>query len=210
MARPANTDSAETRARILQAAASCFSASGASGASTRQIAQAAGVSLATLHHHFDGKAGLYAACVDAMYEEFAGIREELMAAVGESPAERIRDAVARSFRFACAHREAVRLTTMDTIQRGTTEAQTRVDVLLPAIAEGAAALAAFSGRDEGALRLALRSVSYLVVRYALTEFSELALILGEEESASEDALMERVSDHLGDLALRSLGLEETS
>jgi AcrR family transcriptional regulator len=209
MARPANTDSAETRARILQAAATCFSASGASGASTRQIAQAAGVSLATLHHHFDGKQGLYSACVDAMYEEFAGIRDELMAAVGESPAERIRDAVSRSFRFVCAHREAVRLTTIDTIQRGRTEAQTRVDVLLPAIAEGAAALAAFSGRDEADLRLALRSISYLVVRYALTEFSELALIL-DEESADEEALMERVSDHLGDLALRSLGLEETS
>lgn len=208
MARPANTDSAETRARILKAAATCFSASGSSGASTRQIAQAAGVSLATLHHHFHGKAGLYSACVDAMYEEFAGIRDELMAAVGESPAERIRDAVARSFRFVCAHREAVRLTTIDTIQRGRTEAQTRVDVLLPAIAEGAAALALFSGRDEADLRLALRSVSYLVVRYALTEFSELALMLGTDD-APEAELMERVSDHLGDLALRSLGLEET-
>ncbi|MBL4845750.1 MAG: TetR/AcrR family transcriptional regulator [Planctomycetes bacterium] len=208
MARPANTDSSETRARILQAATTCFSASGSSGASTRQIAKAAGVSLATLHHHFQGKEGLYSACVDAMYEEFGGIRAELMAAVGETPGARIRDAVRRSFLFACAHREAIRLTTIDAIERGQTEAKTRVDLLLPAIEEGAAALAAFSGRDEVGLRLALRSVSYLVVRYALTDASELALILGLEEQAAEDLVLERIAEHLGDLALGALGLDE--
>lgn len=207
MARPANTDSSETRARILQAAATCFSSSGASGASTRQIARAAGVSLATLHHHFRGKEGLYAACVDAMYEEFSGVRLELMAAEGASAAARIRDAVRRSFVFACAHREAVRLTTIDAIERGRTEAKTRVDVLLPAIEEGAAALASFSGRDEADLRLALRSLSYLVVRYALTDPSELALILGlAEEGSDENVVLGRVAEHLGDLALSSLGL----
>ena len=60
------------------------------------------------------------------------------------------------------------------------------------------------------LRLTLRSVSYLVVRYALTDGAELALALGRETEDSS-ALEAAVEDHLVFVA-RSLiaGLGATS
>ena len=66
MARPRGADSAQTRARILAAAIEAFAAGGASGTTTRTIARAAGVSLATLHHHFGSKDDLYQACIASM------------------------------------------------------------------------------------------------------------------------------------------------
>ena len=58
MARPKNADAAATRGRILAAARSLFAEQGLGGTSTRDIARTAGVSVATLHHHFGNKEGI--------------------------------------------------------------------------------------------------------------------------------------------------------
>src|ERR1700722_11747574 len=55
---------AETRQRIVEAALDVFGAHGFEEASTRQIADRAGVNLAALHYYFTGKDGLYRACAD--------------------------------------------------------------------------------------------------------------------------------------------------
>ncbi len=52
----------EARARILQAALTVFGEHGFKGATTRQIAEAAGVNLPALKYYFGGKRGLYLAC----------------------------------------------------------------------------------------------------------------------------------------------------
>ncbi|HET7104798.1 MAG TPA: TetR/AcrR family transcriptional regulator [Terracidiphilus sp.] len=80
--------SAETRARILDAALSEFSAYGLAGARTDRIAAAAGVNKALLYYYFSSKEGLYLAA----FELSAGkIRDRSMAALlkGVSPGERI-------------------------------------------------------------------------------------------------------------------------
>ena len=56
--------SAETRARILDAALHEFSAKGLAGARTEQIAAAAGVNKALLYYHFQSKENLYQAALD--------------------------------------------------------------------------------------------------------------------------------------------------
>jgi TetR/AcrR family transcriptional regulator len=56
--------SAETRARILDAALREFSALGMAGARMDQIAAAAGVNKALLYYHFDSKENLYVAVVE--------------------------------------------------------------------------------------------------------------------------------------------------
>ncbi len=56
--------SAETRARILDAALSEFSAHGLAGARTEQIAAAAGVNKALLYYYFESKEKLYAAALE--------------------------------------------------------------------------------------------------------------------------------------------------
>jgi TetR/AcrR family transcriptional regulator len=68
--------SAETRAKILEAALSEFSALGMAGARMDQIAAAAGVNKALLYYHFDSKENLYVAAVEMIS---AKIRDRSMA-----------------------------------------------------------------------------------------------------------------------------------
>ncbi len=195
--RPRNVDPAQTRARILSAATAAFADKGVAGASTREIARAAGVSLATVHHHFDGKQGLYDACVQAMYTEFEGLREVLAAATGESPDARLADVVRRTWAFARRHRTAVRLTTMDTLSQGTPAHQRQL--MEVALQAGVAALGS-RGLDTPELRLCLRSISWLVIRYTLADEGDLALVVGDPDLGGA-ALHERVGDHLARAAV---------
>jgi AcrR family transcriptional regulator len=57
--RPRDTNSDETRARILEAALDAFAERGYDGVSTREIARHAEVTSATVYHHFPSKFSLY-------------------------------------------------------------------------------------------------------------------------------------------------------
>jgi TetR/AcrR family transcriptional regulator len=89
--QPLNTQaerSAETRARILDAALREFAANGLAGARTERIAAAAGVNKALLYYYFDSKQNLY----EAALEMSAGrVRDSSMAVFlsGATPGERI-------------------------------------------------------------------------------------------------------------------------
>jgi AcrR family transcriptional regulator len=54
----------ETRAKIVAAALELFGDHGFDGASTRLLAERAGVSLPALQYYFDGKEGMYLACAE--------------------------------------------------------------------------------------------------------------------------------------------------
>lgn len=54
----------ETRARIVEAAVVVFGERGYDGASTRDIANAAGVNAPAIQYYFDAKEGVYLACVE--------------------------------------------------------------------------------------------------------------------------------------------------
>jgi AcrR family transcriptional regulator len=58
--------SGETRARLIQTAIKVFAAVGFDAASTRQLADDAGVSLAAISYHFGGKAELFEAAAEAI------------------------------------------------------------------------------------------------------------------------------------------------
>ena len=86
---PATSDrSAETRARILDAALREFSALGFAGARMDQIAASAGVNKALLYYHFDSKENLYVAAVEMIS---AKIRDRSLALFlrDASPGERL-------------------------------------------------------------------------------------------------------------------------
>jgi TetR/AcrR family transcriptional regulator len=68
--------SADTRAKILEAALREFSTLGLAGARMDQIASAAGVNKALLYYHFDGKENLYAAAMEMIT---ARVRDQSMA-----------------------------------------------------------------------------------------------------------------------------------
>ena len=80
--------SADTRQRILDAAAREFAANGLAGARTEAIAAAAGVNKALLYYYFDSKDALYQA---ALEDISARVRDTTMAMLlkDASPGERI-------------------------------------------------------------------------------------------------------------------------
>jgi TetR/AcrR family transcriptional regulator, regulator of cefoperazone and chloramphenicol sensitivity len=59
-----------TRQRILDVALAAFGDAPYKAATTRQIAEAAGVSLPTLQYYFGNKEGLYRACAEAIVERY--------------------------------------------------------------------------------------------------------------------------------------------
>jgi TetR/AcrR family transcriptional regulator, regulator of cefoperazone and chloramphenicol sensitivity len=60
----------ETRERILDAALKAFGEASFLAVTTRQIAEAASVSLPTLQYYFGDKEGLYRACAEAIVERY--------------------------------------------------------------------------------------------------------------------------------------------
>lgn len=62
----------ETRARIIAAALDVFGAHGFDAASTRMLADRAGVNLPALQYYFEGKQGLYLACAEHVATHLEG------------------------------------------------------------------------------------------------------------------------------------------
>jgi TetR/AcrR family transcriptional regulator, regulator of cefoperazone and chloramphenicol sensitivity len=82
----------DTRLRILQAALEVFAAEGYEGASTRTLAQRAGVNLPALQYYFGNKEGLYRAVIDQLGENLercvAPVTEEVRSLMASEPVPR--------------------------------------------------------------------------------------------------------------------------
>jgi AcrR family transcriptional regulator len=80
---------ASTKARILTAAESVFAARGFDGASTREIAAAAGVNISSLHYHWESKETLYFAVFEHVYDRILElVRSSIPDTSVERPANR--------------------------------------------------------------------------------------------------------------------------
>jgi AcrR family transcriptional regulator len=71
----------ETRRRMIEAAIDMFALHGYEGASTRLLAESAGVNLPAIQYYFGGKAGLYRAVIDHIVQKIAGRMAAAAAAV---------------------------------------------------------------------------------------------------------------------------------
>lgn len=197
MARPIQADAAQTRARILEAAGSAFASRGVGSTSIRQVAAAAEVSLAMVHHYFGSKRGLYEACIDQMYRELTDLRAELARVLeaGGDLAAIVERAVRVGFRFGRSHQVAVRLlfreiSTLGQLDESRQEANQR-----PFLADASAALAVLCERPASELRLPLQSATMLVARYSISSERELALFTdnaGDPLAAVEEHLVAAV------------------
>lgn len=198
MARPTHADAAQTRQRILEAAQRLFAEQGRR-ASVRSLAQAAGVSLATIHHYFGSKEGLYQACIEVMDDAYVELSRSLLATVAEggSLASILESVVRQAYAFCLEYGVAVRLSTRNAIDAGELEPLRRSRLMLPGLEEGSALLSAMLGASPRELRLVIRSLAFLIVRYALTLPRELALLLGEDpEEVDEAACHQAIEEHL--------------
>ncbi len=203
MARPANANAQETRGRIIVAASTLFAEHGRAGTSVRAIAQAAGVNGAMVSHYFGGKDGLYADCLESLYIELAegqSVFINALAAGGSVP-EIVERTIREAFRFAREKRGLIRMIMRHVLDQGEVDPERQAHLLIPFLDEVSQLLAGVSSRSVDQLRLTLQSLIFLNVRYALSSEDELKLIVG-----AGDNVMDRVGEHLAELALVSLGL----
>jgi AcrR family transcriptional regulator len=214
MARPVNADAQATQLRILSTAYDLFASRGIDGASIRDIAKGAGVSLAMVHHYFGSKQGLYEACIGAMLKELGGLRAELEQdlAKGELPAPAIvAEAVRTGFRYARKHGTAVRLLQRSLVDTGELDAKVREENMLPFLDNISEILGGLVDRPARAMRLPVQSVIFLIVRFAITSERELTALAGEAAKLAKPrkdapAPIVAIEDHLVDAAVRLLGL----
>lgn len=101
---------AETRRRIVAAAADAFSELGFRGASTREIAKRADANQGLITYHFRSKDELWRAAADEIFQQLrARLGERLAALESEDPRERTRERIREYVRFAARHPELFRL-----------------------------------------------------------------------------------------------------
>jgi TetR/AcrR family transcriptional regulator len=101
---------ADTRERILRAALASFAERGFDGATTREIASRAGVTLGLLQYHFGGKSALWRAAVDRAFAELRAGLEAVLDDPGPADArERLRRLIRGHVAFVARRPEFVRL-----------------------------------------------------------------------------------------------------
>ncbi len=184
-----------TRQQILDTAPAVFAESGFAGSSTRSLAAAAGVNIATLAYHFGDKQGLYDAAIDHVY---GSLLETPIPDVSHLPRrERLRPFVAAIYRTAVEHRDGIRLLLRHVIAHGSLPSAVnkrwrprllaRVQMMLDTLNIG------------DANPLALWSLNHLVARYAISDPKDIAQFsLGRDPH-------EAVIDHLTAVAKDQLG-----
>jgi AcrR family transcriptional regulator len=195
--RPPSRDG--TPARILDAAAPLFASEGFAGASTRALALAAGVNIATLAYHFGDKQGLYDALVDQTYARLLAVDLAGLDPAAD-PATRLRSLVKRLYAFALANRVEVRVLLRHVLENRRLPEAVGTKWIGPILARATEALAFLGLPLDSERLLALLSLNHLLVRYAITEAEDLALF-----GAAGDPHVQ-VAEHLADVACRLLGV----
>lgn len=208
MARPVNADADATRRKMLEKAVELFAEHGLGSTSVRDVAAAAGVSLAMVHHYFGSKDDLYDACIAATYEELSAMQGELARELAASAPldELLSRAVTTAFRFAREHRTAVRLLVRAAVSSGELNPRGR-RLLFEALDVVCTAMGARLGRAPRELRLPLQSVVFLVARYAAQDEAEMAAVAGVPAREKRKAVA-AVEEHLVRVALDAFGLSE--
>jgi len=202
VARPVNANAEETRGRILEAASELFAQRGFEGASVRQIATGAGVSLGMIRHYYGSKDGLYRACIAtayAIYQQLGSQIDDALSA-GGSPANVLESAVRTAFRYALAHRPAFKLTLWSLLGADSYPGELGDSEMLPFIQRLADHLAGPLSMPRGNVALKIRTMIFLVSRYATADYDEMAELIGQ--APDEAQTVQALEDHLADATRR--------
>jgi AcrR family transcriptional regulator len=191
----------------------------------RAIASGSGVSLATVHHYFGSKSGLYDAVIEAMYLDMSALKDTLLPQVlaAESPAQVVQIVIREGFRFTRSHQNSLRLLLRTVIDAGEFTTERRDQRLVPFLEEAGQVFSEMTEVPASEVRMLAQTMAFLATRYALTTTREMGLITGllsnpeegrelphlEDKSAQGEQILKAVEDHLVALALRFLGLEES-
>ena len=124
-----------TKARLLTAAEEVFAAKGFEGASTREIAAAAGVNISSLHYHWESKETLYVAVFENIYDRIDRLVHGSIPEVSsERPANRqiVDDSVGLLFDFFADQPNIPKLLVRRLLESTEGTSAIERDILLPA------------------------------------------------------------------------------
>jgi AcrR family transcriptional regulator len=191
-----------SRERILAVSIGLFADHGYAGTSTRAVAAAAKVNIATLAYHFGGKEGLYRAAIARLYERIL----ELTPVVPSegTPRARVELVVRLIYRFMREHRKEIRLLQRHVLDHGGLLPKPVRERYGPELVARGASLFASLGVPLGPnWRLDMQALSFILARSAITDAKDLALFVPEGRARDPHLAVE---DQLCELAARVLGV----
>lgn len=199
MARKTRAAGERTRERILAAALPLFAEHGFAGTSTRMVAGAAEVNVATLAYYFEGKEGLYNAVVQRLHEDLAeAMPTEFPPEALTDPARWLADT---AWDFAVEHRVHIRLLIRGVLDSGRHHEaimERWSDMLLDRASE-------LIGRFRPDMppvrrRLTVISLQHSVARLAIEDREQLAQMTGHPVDLDEEIrtwIAHQIRLHLG-------------
>ncbi|MCX8071946.1 MAG: TetR/AcrR family transcriptional regulator [Candidatus Binatia bacterium] len=198
-----------TKARILAAAEEVFAAKGFAGASTREIADKAGVNISSLHYHWESKETLYFAVFQDVYDRIvAVIRSALeQQKPGKDRGRTIETVMGTLFDFFADHPTIPRLLVRRLVENDEGHADIENRVLVPAWKVFAEWTRAYGGvrRSELEANLFMLTVESAVL-FFLLDSAHVKALLGSSVRAPE--LRQRVRDYVIQLVPTLLGRRE--
>jgi AcrR family transcriptional regulator len=184
MARPANANADETRRRLVEVALGQFAEHGFAGASTRELAAAARVNVATVNYYFGSKQGLYEATVDEVYRR---LQDRTARAVGDTPLTDLDALLERLYAAGRAERDGVRLLVRQVLDHGRLTAHTEARHFLPELDKATRLAARLAGVTPAQARTAAVAVGYLISRLVIQDDASLTVAFGVRSAAEAHA-----------------------
>ena len=196
--RKAREAPSSTKARILAAAEAVFAGKGFDGASTREIAAAAGVNISSLHYHWESKETLYFAVFEDIYDRLVElVRSSLPESTLEGAPSKsvIDDAMGLMFDFFADHPNVPKLFVRRLLEAETDAREIEQEILLPAWRRFASWTAEHSRVDMSDLeaRLFMLTVQSVMLLYML-DSQPFAALLGNSVRSAE--LRPQLRDHM--------------
>lgn len=202
-------DSAATKARILKAGLAEFGAKGFGGARTEAIAKRAKCNIRMLYHYFDGKEGLYLACLEKVYFQIREEEQKLNLA-DLAPADALRKLVHFTFDHMHKNPDFVHMAVAENTMRGryvkklplvAKAAENLVDAIQDILARGERECGFRAGVDALQLYVSVLSLSYL----HLSNRHTLSITYGRD--MTDKAWLDERRRHVTDMVLSYCGAE---
>jgi len=185
-----------TKARILAAAQSVFAARGLNGASTREIAAAAGVNISSLHYHWESKETLYFAVFADVYDRIVTLLESTIAGDPTSAKRNLVDeSVGALFDFFAANPELAKLLVRRLLEAEEADAHIEQSILVPAWRRFGQWTYEHSGieADQQSVSIFMLTL-YAVLLQFMLDSRQFAVLLGG--SIGDPEIRDRVRAHL--------------
>lgn len=189
-----------TRERILEHALPLFAQHGFAGTSTRMVAGAAEVNVATLAYYFGDKKGLYLAVMERQYTDMVAAAPAALT-MKSTPSETVDALVDTAWDFIKTHRTHIQLIIRHVLDAG--QHEEIVDRFSEPLMEQAAAVVAMFRPDwsETHRRMLILTIMHALVRLVIEDSRQLGLML---KGADPD---EAVRSWFKAMLKRELGIE---